>query len=199
MWVWRLSPADGYGHKCAVVAPSLIPRRPSDRIKTDRRDVVALARLHRNGELAAVWVRDEGGDARSGALPGRYEARRASQRQRLRSHAASRSHLFGSQSLEASPFPLAGDPAFQQIVFRDTWTRCSELKPELSVGQGVAGGFGLEPDTRGMMALRAVDTLTAVTTIAELGDITRFDQPGHLMAFVALVPSEHSSDSHHCQ
>ena len=46
-------------HECTVVAPSLIPRRPGDRIKTDRRDAVALARLHRNGELTAVWVPDE--------------------------------------------------------------------------------------------------------------------------------------------
>jgi len=54
----------------------------------------------------------------------------------------------------------------------------------------------LEPETRGMMALRGVDTLTAVTTMAELGDITRFDAPRQLMAFVGLVPSEHSSSKH---
>ena len=47
------------GHECTVVAPSLIPRRPGDRIKTDRRDALALARLHRNGELTPVWVPDE--------------------------------------------------------------------------------------------------------------------------------------------
>ena len=51
-------------------------------------------------------------------------------------------------------------------------------------------GWSLEPETRGMMALRGVDTLTAVTTMAELGDITRFDAPRQLMAFVGLVPSE---------
>ena len=51
----------------------------------------------------------------------------------------------------------------------------------------------MEPETRGMMALRGVDTLTTVTAMAELGDITRFDAPRQLMAFVGLVPSEHSS------
>ena len=56
-------------------------------------------------------------------------------------------------------------------------------------------GWSREGETRGLMALRGVDTLTAVTTLAELGDLTRFDSPRQLMAFVGLVPSEHSSGS----
>lgn len=51
------------GHSCTVVAPSLIPRKPSDRVKTNRRDATQLARLHRAGELTAVWVPDEGHEA----------------------------------------------------------------------------------------------------------------------------------------
>jgi transposase len=51
------------GHDCAVVAPSLIPRRPGERVKTNRRDAVALAKLLRAGELTAVWVPDEGHEA----------------------------------------------------------------------------------------------------------------------------------------
>ncbi len=51
------------GHECTVVAPSLIPRKPSDRVKTNRRDAVSLARLLRAGELTAVWVPDEGHEA----------------------------------------------------------------------------------------------------------------------------------------
>jgi transposase len=49
----------GLGHRCEVVAPSLIPRRPGDRVKTNRRDAVSLARLHRAGELTSLWVPDE--------------------------------------------------------------------------------------------------------------------------------------------
>ena len=51
------------GHDCMVVAPSLIPRKPGDRVKTNRRDAIALARLYRSGELTAVWVPDEGHEA----------------------------------------------------------------------------------------------------------------------------------------
>src|SRR5262252_1696868 len=51
------------GHDCVVVAPSLIPKRPGDRIKTDRRDASSLAKLHRAGELTAVWVPDPGHEA----------------------------------------------------------------------------------------------------------------------------------------
>jgi transposase len=50
----------GQGHECVVVAPSLIPKRAGDRVKTDRRDAASLARLHRAGELTAVWVPDAG-------------------------------------------------------------------------------------------------------------------------------------------
>ena len=53
----------GLGHGCDVVAPSLIPRRPGDRVKTDRRDAAGLAKLHRAGELTSVWVPDEGHEA----------------------------------------------------------------------------------------------------------------------------------------
>ena len=59
--------------------------------------------------------------------------------------------------------------------------------------QQTLGNWSWEGETRGIMALRGVNTLTAVTTLAELGDLTRFDSPRQLMAFVGLVPSEHSS------
>src|SRR6516164_7351708 len=52
-----------HGHECIVVAPSLIPKRPGDRVKTDQRDAASLARLHRAGELTAVWVPDPGHEA----------------------------------------------------------------------------------------------------------------------------------------
>ena len=57
------------GHECVVVAPSLIPKRAGDRVKTDRRDAAGLARLHRAGELTAVWVPDAGHEAMRGCVP----------------------------------------------------------------------------------------------------------------------------------
>jgi transposase len=65
------------GYSCAVVAPSLIPRRPGDRIKTDRRDAVKLARLHRAGELTSVWVPDSGHEAMRDLVRARLAAVRS--------------------------------------------------------------------------------------------------------------------------
>ena len=85
----------------------------------------------------------------------------------------------------------------QQIVFQEyvdsvqqAQARVQGLEEEL---QQALTGWSLEPQTRGLMALRGVDVLTTITTLAELGDLTRFDSPRQLMAFVGLVPSEHSS------
>jgi transposase len=65
------------GHDCVVVAPSLIPKRPGDRIKTDRRDASSLAKLHRGGELTAVWVPDPGHEAMRDLVRARLDAARA--------------------------------------------------------------------------------------------------------------------------
>ena len=89
------------------------------------------------------------------------------------------------------------DHPAQQIIFQEyvdavqhAQARVQALDPTM---QQALEGWSLEEETRAMMALRGVDTLTAVTTLAELGDLTRFDAPRQLMAFVGLVPSEHSS------
>lgn len=195
------------GHACMVVAPSLIPRRPGERIKTDRRDAVALARLHRNGELTAVWVPDEEQEAMRDLERCREDMKHAERRvrQRLNSFLQRHGRLYSGRSrwtqahfrwLETQRF----DHPAQQIVFQeyvdavqDAQARVKGLDQEL---RQALEGWSLEPETRGMMALRGVDTLTAVTTMAELGDITRFDSPRQLMAFVGLVPSEHSSGTH---
>jgi transposase len=70
------------GHECIVVAPSLIPKRPGDRIKTDRRDASGLAKLHRAGELTAVWVPDPGHEAIRDLVRARLDAVRALRRAR---------------------------------------------------------------------------------------------------------------------
>lgn len=72
----------GMGHDCVVVAPSLIPKRPGDRVKTNRRDAVSLARLHRAGELTAVWVPDRGHEAMRDLVRAREAAQEAQKRAR---------------------------------------------------------------------------------------------------------------------
>ena len=71
-----------HGHECIVVAPSLIPKRPGDRVKTDRRDAASLARLHQAGELIAVWVPDPGHEAMRDLVRARLDAVRALRRAR---------------------------------------------------------------------------------------------------------------------
>ena len=85
----------------------------------------------------------------------------------------------------------------QQVVFQEYVDSVQQAQARVQgldeALQQALAGWSLEPQTRGLMALRGVDVLTAITTLAELGDLTRFDSPRQLMAFVGLVPSEHSS------
>lgn len=192
------------GHECAVVAPSLIPRCPGARVKTDRRDALSMARLHRAGELTPVWVPDAEQEAMRDLERCREDMKHTHRRvrQRLTSFLQRHGRVYTGRSrwtqahyrwLEQQRF----EHPTQQIVFqeyvdavKEAQARIDSLDQQL---QHILTGWSLEPQTRAVMALRGVDTLTAVTTMAELGDITRFDSPRQLMAFVGLVPSEHSS------
>ena len=155
------------GHECTVVAPSLIPRRPGERIKTDRRDALALARLHRHGELTAVWVPDEEQEAMRDLERCREDMKHSERRvrQRLNSFLQRHSRIYSGRSrwtqahfrwLETQRF----DHPFQQIVFQEyvdavqqAQARVKGLDKEL---QQALEGWSLEPETRGMMALRGV-------------------------------------------
>ena len=192
------------GHECAVVAPSLIPRRPGERIKTDRRDALSLARLHRNGELTAVWVPDEEQEAIRDLERAREDFKHAERRvrQRLNGFLLRHGRVYAGgrrwtqahyRWLETQRF---NHPA-QQIVFQEyvdevkhAQARIQALEEELA---RALSDWTFSGQARDLMALRGVDTLTAITVLAELGDITRFDTPRQLMAYVGLVPSEHSS------
>ena len=192
------------GHECAVVAPSLIPRRPGDRIKTDRRDALSLARLHRNGELTEVWVPDEEQEAIRDLERAREDFKHAERRarQRLNGFLLRHGRVYAGgrrwtqahyRWLETQRF----DHPAQQIVFQEyvdevkhAGARIKTLEEEL---ERALSDWTFAGQAQDLMALRGVDTLTAITVLAELGDITRFDTPRQLMAYVGLVPSEHSS------
>ena len=196
----------GMGHECVVVAPSLIPRRPGDHIKTDRRDALSLSRLFKNGELTPVWVPDEAQEAMRDLERCREDFKHAERRvrQRLTSFLMRHGRHYGGRSrwsqahfrwLETQRF---SQPA-QQIVFQEYVDAVQEAQARIKgLDQALLHAledWSREDETRGLMALRGVNTLTAITTLAELGDLTRFDSPRQLMAFVGLVPSEHSSGS----
>ena len=194
------------GHECMVVAPSLIPRRSSQRIKTDRRDAVSLARCHRNGDLVSVWVPGVQQEALRDLVRCRADMKEAERRmrQRLNSFLVRHGRIYSGKTrwtqahsrwLEQQRF----DEPVQQIVFQeyvdsvgDHGRRVAQLEHEMVQA---LEGYALGEVVNGLMALRGVDLVVAMTVAVELGDLTRFESPRQLMAYLGLVPSEHSSGS----
>ena len=192
------------GYECTVVAPSLMPRRPGERIKSDRRDALTLARYHRSGELTTVWVPDEEQEAIRDLVRCREDFKHAERRVRQRLNAfmlrhgriysgGSRWTQAHSRWLETQSF---GHPA-QQISFEeyvDAVKAATQVVKALEEDMVRAlENWSLEPVVRGLKGLRGVDVRVGMTVMAELGDLTRFDSPAQLMAYVGQVPSEHTS------
>ncbi|MFH1570482.1 MAG: IS110 family transposase, partial [Gemmatimonadota bacterium] len=192
------------GHECMVVAPSLIPRRPGERIKTDRRDAVSLARLHRAGELVPVWVPDEEQEAVRDLVRCREDFKHAQRRMRQRLNAFLVRHgrvYPGLSRWTQAHFRWLEKQAFghavQQIAFEEyvhAVRHASDLVQALEKDMVSAlESWSLAPVVQALRALRGVDVIVAMTVAAELGDLTRFDSPTQLMAYVGLVPSEHTT------
>ena len=192
------------GHDCVVVAPGLIPRKATDRVKTDRRDAVALARLHRAGELTAVWVPGEEQEAIRDLTRAREDMKaiELKARQRLGAFLLRHRMLYPGKSrwtqahfrwLEGISLPSP----VQQIVLQeyiDTVLQAQRRVASLTQQMELAvPGWSLRTVLEALMALRGVSLITAMTVLAELGDITRFDNPTQLMGYLGLVPSEYSS------
>ncbi len=192
------------GHACMVVAPSLIPRKPGDRVKTNRRDAEQLARLLRAGELTAVWVPDETHEAMRDLVRARHSAVEDLRRRRqvissmmLRSGrifpgkstwGALHLHWLREQRFEhpaqqavLQEFLLALRHAAERI--RRLETMIKECLPSWSLGPVVAA----------LQALRGVKLVNAVTIMAEIGDLRRFGSPRQLMGYLGLVPGERST------
>jgi transposase len=194
------------GQRCDVVAPSLIPKKSGDRVKTDRRDANTLTRLHRAGELTPVWVPDKEQEAMRDLTRAREDmkAMEGHAKQRLGAFLLRHGKKYPGKSkwtqayfrwLEGIKFEI---PA-QQIVFQEYVDTVKQMKERVASLEEemrhALEGWSLAPVVTGLMALRGVDIITAMTVIAELGDISRFDSPRQLMAHLGLVPSEHSSGS----
>ena len=191
------------GHECVVVAPSLIPRRAGERIKTDRRDAVNLAKLHRAGELTAVWVPDPAHEAMRDVVRARLASVRALRQARQQLSGFLLRHGFrygGTAWTQAHRRWLAGlgfeHPA-HRIVLEDliaTVEAATQRRDRLT-GQieALLETWSLAAVVRALQSLRGMALVTAATLVAELGDMTRFASPRQLMAYLGLVPSEHSS------
>jgi transposase len=192
------------GHECTVVAPSLIPRRPGERIKTNRRDAVTLARLFRAGELTSVWVPDAVHEAVRDLVRAREVASRdlRKKRQQLLSFLLRHGRIFTGRkhwSLAHRRW-LAGQkfehPA-QQIVFQDAVNAIEDAAARLRRLDeqlvAIVPSWSMAPVVTAYQAMRGVSFIAAVTFVAEIGDVRRFDNPRQLMAFLGLVPAERST------
>ena len=193
-----------HGFPCHVVAPSLIPKKPGDRVKTDRRDAVALARLLRSGDLTSVYVPTVDDEAIRDLCRARDAARLTMKDAKLRLKAfllRLGRHYVGRADWTAAhrrylAKVICPTPA-QQIVFQELVRavdeqvdRLQRLEAEL---RELMPQWRLYPVVQALQALRGVQWLVALTVVAELGDLTRFDSPRQLSAFVGLVPSEDST------
>ncbi|MGI9288452.1 MAG: IS110 family transposase [Pseudomonadales bacterium] len=195
----------GSGHDCSVVAPSLIPAKPGDRVKTDRRDSESLARLHRAGELTPVWVPDQEQEAMRDLTRAREDMKHLERhaRQRLCAFLLRHGRRYdGGKSKWTQVYwrwleRIKFSHRVQQTVFQEyidsvkqQQQRVADL--EQAMHEALAD-WSLTPVVEGLMALRGCRLITAMTVVAELGDITRFDSPRQLMTYLGLVPSESSS------
>ncbi|MDQ3830328.1 MAG: IS110 family transposase, partial [Candidatus Tectomicrobia bacterium] len=205
--MWRLALSrylSRKGYTCWVIAPSLIPQKAGDRVNTDRRDAVQLARLTRAGELTPVYGPTVEDEAIRDLSRAREDALRDLKAAKLRLKAFLLRHdLRYIGRATWSPAHLrwlseVGCPTpVQQIVFQgyvravnEQTERLARLEQEL---QDQVKSWRLHPVVEALQALRGVQFTVAVTTVAELGDLTRFDTPRPLMKFLGLTPSEYSS------
>jgi transposase len=194
----------GLGHDCTVAAPSLIPKKPGERVKTNRRDGVSLARLLRAGELTAVWVPDE-----------RHEAMRDLSRARLAAHKDLRGkrQQISSMMLRLGrhyPGKKTWGPAHmnwlmaQKLEHREQRIAFEELmagirqeserveRLEQAIRDAVPE-WSLAEVVTALQAMRGIDLIAAVAVLAEIGDLSRFRNPRELMGYLGLVPSESST------
>lgn len=192
------------GVEVEVVAPSLIPKRPGDRIKTDRRDAMNLARLSRMGDLTAVVVPDEADEAVRDLMRCREDAVKAQRvaRQQLKAlllrngiHYVGKAgwgpaHVRWLSSLKLAD--AARQMAFREYVNAVETATARLLRIESAIHEQVTS-WRFYPVVEALQALRGIQLIAAASLVAEIGAIERFAHPRQLMAYLGLVPSEHSS------
>jgi len=201
---WQLTQL---GVECAVVAPTLVPTKAGDRVKTDRRDALKLARSHRSNDLTAVWVPD--GD--SEALRDLVRTREAAKQDQLRAR-----HRLAKFLLRTGQRPAVGVKAWtgpymawvrqvrfqrpaQQATLQDYLHEVDHMAARVKrLEQAITEVVKLaspqvQEVVKGLQALRGIAEISAVTIVAELGQISRFDTPRQLMGYSGAVPSEDSS------
>lgn len=193
------------GQACQVVAPSLIPKKAGDRVKTDRRDSLMLARLLRAGELTGIWIPDGMQEALRDLTRAREDMKHLQRQSKQQLLGFLLRHgvrgFTGKSNWTQAHFRWFETVKFeqpaQQIVFQEYIdTIIAGIKRVQGLDQHIertAQASAVWPIIEALMALRGVSLLTAATVMAEVGDLTRFANASQLMAYLGLVPSESSS------
>ena len=194
------------GEDCVVVAPSLIPRRPGDPVKTDRRDAEMLAAAHRAGTLTAVWMPDVDHEAMRDLVRSREAAvgnvRKA--RQRLSGFLLRHDRIYRRKAWSGAHRRWLASQAFahpaQQIAAQEyieavdaAQARRDRLMAEI---EALVPAWSMAPAVAAVPAMRGMGLITAVTLIAEVADLRRFESPPRPMAYLGLVPSEDTTGDH---
>lgn len=189
--------------ECDVIAPSMIPIRAGDRIKTDRRDAEKLARLFRAGELVSVRVPSEAEEALRDLVRCREALREdiLRERHRLLKFLLRHGRIHQGQHWTQDHWTWVRKQRFENPAANVTFVEyLSRLEGTISrqraIDEEIAAAAEREPykqKVAHLRCLRGIDTLSAVALVAEICDFRRFDHPRELMAFVGLVPSEQSS------
>lgn len=192
------------GIECQVVAPGLVPQQAGARVKTDRRDASRLAHFLRSGDLTSVWVPDEQTEALRDLERSRDDAKNA---ERVARHQLDKFLLRNERVFQGGRHwtlrhatwlrrQKFDDPCQQCVMddylkaVEDATARVKRLSKEV---ERFVKGAVVEPLIRSFMAFRGISLLSATVIAAEIGDLRRFKQPRQFMAFLGLVPSEHSS------
>jgi len=201
-WMYRF--ITSLGHCCYVIAPSLIPKKPGDKVKTDKRDALRLAKLLKTEDLTPIYVPEPEDEsirdlsrARETAMKDLNDARFQLKAMLLRNNINykgtanwSKKHLRWLSEL-VLPHPA------QQIVLQEYLQTVNErikrLARLVNELQHQVQNWRYYPVVKALQAMRGVRLLVAAGVVAELGDLTRFDHPRKLMSYLGLVPGEHSS------
>ena len=192
------------GVECEVVAPSLTPVRAGERIKTDRRDACKLARLLRAGELTAVYIPEPTDEAIRDLCRARTDAVDDRRRARHRLKGFLLRHGYRYQG--KSNWSAAHERYLRELVLPHPAMKV--ILEEYLQGIGAAGEriarceaamrelleqWRLAPAVRALMALKGFRTVAAMILVSELGEVHRFAHPRQVMAYLGLVPTEHTS------
>jgi len=192
------------GIACDVTAPSLTPKGSGDKIKTDRRDARMLARLHRAGELTAVHVPDERDEAIRDLCRARTDAvqDQRSGRNQLKAFLLRNGYRYGEKTSWSAAHMrylrelILPHPAMKIVL--EEYLQCIDAAAERIERleehmKALLDEWHMKPVVLALMGFKSYQTVAAMITVSEIGDIHRFPHPRQLMAYLGLVPSESSS------